>query len=70
MFLISFNFLRKRKNDPRLKIIVTSVAFLVSILFRFFLRFDRNRHGGDAHCYIRSDISCKLNVYVNSLYNL
>ena len=31
-FFISF--LRKRKNDPRLKIILTSIAFLVCILYR------------------------------------
>ena len=35
VFLLSFNFLRKRKNDPRLKIILTSIAFLVCILYRF-----------------------------------
>ena len=35
MFLLSFHFLRKRKNDPRLKIILTSIAFLVCILYRF-----------------------------------
>ena len=33
--LISFNLLRKQKNDPRLKIILTSTAFLVCILYRF-----------------------------------
>ena len=32
--LISFNLLRKQKNDPRLKIILTSTAFLVCILYR------------------------------------
>ena len=35
MFLLSFNFLRKRKNDPHLKIILTSIAFSVFILYRF-----------------------------------
>ena len=35
IFLLSFNFLRKRKNDPHLKIILTSVAFLLCILYRF-----------------------------------
>ena len=35
IFLLSFNLLRKRKNDPRLKIILTSIAFLVCILYRF-----------------------------------
>ena len=34
-FLLSFNLLRKRKNDPRLKIFLTSIAFLVCILYRF-----------------------------------
>ena len=34
IFLLSFNLLRKRKNDPRLKIILTSIAFLVCILYR------------------------------------
>ena len=27
IFLLSFNLLRKRKNDPRLKIVLTSIAF-------------------------------------------
>ena len=35
VFLLSLNLLKKRKNDPRLKIIFTSVAFLVCILYRF-----------------------------------
>ena len=35
IFLLSFNFLRKQKNDPRLKVILTSTAFLVCILYRF-----------------------------------
>ena len=35
IFLLSFNLLRKRKNDPCLKIILTSIAFLVCILHRF-----------------------------------
>ena len=35
IFLLPFNFLRKRKNDPHLKIILTSIAFLVCILYRF-----------------------------------
>ena len=35
IFLLSFNFLRKRKNDPRLKIILTSIAFLKCIIYRF-----------------------------------
>ena len=28
------------------------------------LRFDRNRHGGGVACYIRSDISYKLNPFL------
>ena len=28
------------------------------------LRFDRNQHGGSVACYIRSDISCKLNSFL------
>ena len=35
IFLLSFNILRKRKNDPRRKITLTSIAFLVCILYRF-----------------------------------
>ena len=35
IFLLFFNFLRKRKNDPLPKIILTSIAFLVCILYRF-----------------------------------
>ena len=35
IFLLSFNLLRKQKNDPRLKIILTSITFLVCILYRF-----------------------------------
>ena len=35
IFLLSFDFLKKRKNDPRLKIILTSIVFLVCILYRF-----------------------------------
>ena len=35
IFLLSFNLSRKWKNDPRLKIILTSIAFLVCILYRF-----------------------------------
>ena len=35
ILLLSFNFLRKLKNDPCLKIILTSIAFLVCILYRF-----------------------------------
>ena len=35
IFLLSFNLLRKRKNDPPLKIFLTSIAFLVCILCRF-----------------------------------
>ena len=35
IFLLSFSFLRKRKNDPRVKIVLTNIAFLVYILYRF-----------------------------------
>ena len=35
IFLLSFSLLKKRKNDPRLKIILASIAFLVCILYRF-----------------------------------
>ena len=36
-----------------------------------FLRFDRNRHGGDVACYIRSDISYKLNSFLpNEIENI
>ena len=35
IFLLSFNLLRKWKNDPCLKVIPTSIAFLVCILYRF-----------------------------------
>ena len=35
IFLLSFNFLRKQKNDPRFKIILSIVALLVCILYRF-----------------------------------
>ena len=35
IFLLSFNLLRKWKNDPRLKIILTSITFLVCIIYRF-----------------------------------
>ena len=35
IFLLSFNLLRKRKNDPHLKITLTSITFLVCILYRF-----------------------------------
>ena len=35
IFLISFNFLRKWKNDHRFKIIRTSITFLVCIRYRF-----------------------------------
>ena len=35
IFLLSFNFLRKRKNDPRFKILLSSIALLVCILYRF-----------------------------------
>ena len=35
IFLLSFNFLRKQKNDPRPKINLTSIAFLMCILYRF-----------------------------------
>ena len=35
IFLLSFNFLRKWKNDPRFKIILSSIALLVCILYRF-----------------------------------
>ena len=35
ILLFSFNFLRKLKNDPCVKIILTSTAFLVCILYRF-----------------------------------
>ena len=35
IFLLSFDFLKKRKNDPHLKIILTSIVFLVCILYRF-----------------------------------
>ena len=41
IFLLSFNLLRKRKNDPRLKIILTSIAFLVCILYRFSKLYNR-----------------------------
>lgn len=34
IFLISFHFLRKEKNSSRLKVILTSIAFLVCILCR------------------------------------
>ena len=35
IFLLSFNFLRKRKNNPCLKIILTSITFLAGIIYRF-----------------------------------
>ena len=35
IFLLSFNLVRKWKNNPRLKIILTSIAFLACILYRF-----------------------------------
>ena len=35
IFYLSFNLLRKRKNYPCLKIVLTSIAFLVCILYRF-----------------------------------
>ena len=35
IFLLSFNYLRNRKNDPRIKVILTSIAFLACILYRF-----------------------------------
>ena len=35
IFLLFFNLLRKRKNDPYLKIILTSIVFLVCIVYRF-----------------------------------
>ena len=35
IFLVSFNFLRKRKNNPHFEIILASIAFLVCILYRF-----------------------------------
>ena len=35
IFLLSCNFLRKQKNDPRLKIILISTSFLVCIFYRF-----------------------------------
>ena len=41
IFLPSFNLLKKRKNDPRLKIILTSIAFLVCILYRFSKLYNR-----------------------------
>ena len=35
------------------------------------LRFDRNRHGGGVACYIRSDISYKLNSFLpNEIENI
>ena len=35
------------------------------------LRFDRNRHGRGVACYIRSDISCKLNYFLpNEIENI
>ena len=35
------------------------------------LRFDRNRHGGGVACYIRSDISYKLNSFLpNEVENI
>ena len=39
------------------------------------LRFDRYRHEGGVACYIRSDISCKLNSFLpneieNSTFNI
>ena len=33
-FMLFFNFLRKRKNEPCLKIIFTNMAFIVGILYR------------------------------------
>ena len=41
IFLLPFNLLRKWKNDPRLKIILTSIAFLVCILYRFSKLYNR-----------------------------
>ena len=35
IFVLSFNLVRKWKNNPRLKIILTSIAFLACILYRF-----------------------------------
>ena len=35
IFLLSCNFLRKQKNDPRLKIILISTSFLVCIFHKF-----------------------------------
>ena len=50
VFQLSFNLLRKWKNDPRLKIILTSIAFLVCILYRF----------SKPHNRLKSCFTCKF----------
>ena len=50
IFLFSFNLLRKRNNDPCLKIILTSIAFLVCILYRF----------SKAHNRLKSCFTCQV----------
>ena len=48
IFLLPFNFLRKRKNDTRLIIILISIAFLVCILRGFSKPQNRSKS-----CFIR-----------------
>ena len=56
IFLLSFNFLRKRKNDSPLKIILTSVTFLTCILYRF----------SNPHNRFKSCFTCQFFTYIPS----
>ena len=66
IFLLSFNILRKRKNDPCLKIILTSIAFLVCILYRFSR--PQNRLKSCSSCQFFTHDTIKITNEVNTSY--
>ena len=66
IFLLSFNFLRKRKKDSCLKIILTSIAFLVCILYRFSK--PQNRLESCFNCQFFTHNTIKITNEVNTSY--
>ena len=66
IFLLSFNFLRKRKKDSCLKIILTSIAFLVCILYIFSK--PQNRLESCFNCQFFTHNTIKITNEVNNSY--
>ena len=65
VFLLSFNFLRKRINDPCFKIILTSIAFLVCILYRFSKPHNRLKSCFTCHFFTHDNIEITSEINIS-----